>query len=111
MTSTQKNSLKTTISKELQTLEKTIQTLQKLCEPIKPECALGDLTRFELIHDQEVSQQNLEQAFIRKNKLNYALSHIDNEDFGLCVSCDEEIPFARLSLIPESQYCINCANN
>ena len=109
MTKKEKSHLKIKIQEELLILDKNIIELQKLCEPIAPECALGDLARFELIHDQEVSQKALSQALLRKNYLIYALSTISTEDFGLCSECEEEISFQRLLLLPESKFCIKCA--
>ena len=110
MTLKEKDVLKNKLVEELTALKKNIIELQKLCEPIAPECALGDLTRFELITDQEVSQKALVQAQIRSNKLQYALLKIHEDDFGLCSECEEEIPYARLLLVPESRLCIKCAS-
>lgn len=110
MTVDEKKNLKEHMTQELLSLEKNIKELQKLCEPISPQCALGDLARFELMHDQNVSEQALAQAQIRKNKLQYTLSKIDQDNFGLCVECEEEIPYERLILLPESSLCIKCAS-
>ena len=110
MTDKEKVHLAHEISQELIVLEKNIIALQKLCVPIAPECALGDLARFELMHDQEVSNKSLIQAETRKTNLQYALIHINKEDFGLCAQCEEEINYARLLLLPESRLCIQCAS-
>ena len=34
-----------------------------------------------------------------------------NEDFGICIECDEPIPFARLMILPETSLCVVCAEN
>jgi len=111
LTQKERLNLKKKIKAELLSLNKNILELQKLCEPIAPECALGDLTRFELINDQEVSKKSLIQAQVRSKKLQYALSKIEEGDFGLCSECEEEIAYARLLLVPESRLCIKCASN
>ncbi|HIC44915.1 MAG TPA: transcriptional regulator [Sulfurimonas sp.] len=108
MTSKERDFLKEKIQDELSSLETNIYELKKSCEAIAPECALGDLTRFELIHDQEVSQKALKYALKRQTKLLYALSKIQYTDFGLCIECDESIDFQRLLLLPESTHCMNC---
>lgn len=111
MTKKEKRYLKEKMQEELLLLDKNILELKKLCEPISPECALGDLTRFELINDQEISKKALMLAQVRSNNLHYALSRIDKNDFGLCEECEEEILYARLALVPESRLCISCASN
>ena len=111
MTKEEKRYLKNKMQEELFTLNKNILELQKLCEPISPECALGDLARFELMHDQTISEKALELAQVRSNNLHYALSRINEDDFGLCEECEEEIIYQRLLLVPESRLCIACASN
>lgn len=32
------------------------------------------------------------------------------EEFGDCQDCGEEIPFARLKLMPYAEYCVGCQN-
>ena len=111
MTDKEKELLQEKIIDELKILDKNIVELKKLCEPIAPECALGDLARFELMHDQSISEKSLIQAQVRSNNLNYALSKINKDSFGLCEECEEEIGYKRLLLLPESRLCISCASN
>ena len=110
MTKKEKNVLIEKIQSSLSSIEKNIVELQKFCETIAPECALGDLTRFELMNEQEVSKKALLQAQIRSKKLYYALSKTEEDDFGLCSECEEEISYERLLLVPESRLCIKCAS-
>ncbi len=110
MTEEQKDKLKETILRELNIVDNYIRELTEFCKPIAPECALGDLARFELMHDQSSYEKRLHEAKRRKTRLQYALSRIDTEDFCECEECGEEIPFARLELMPESRLCINCAH-
>lgn len=37
-----------------------------------------------------------------------ALVRLHEPDFGLCVDCDAEIPYARLSASPTATRCVNC---
>lgn len=76
-----------------------------MSKPFSPECALGDLARFELMNDQEVYKRSLKEALIRQNRLEYAQRKIDTKEYGLCVECDEEIAYERLLLLPESALC------
>lgn len=38
-----------------------------------------------------------------------ALARIDAGTFGICESCGEKIPEARLKLVPHARSCVNCA--
>lgn len=110
MTADKRQEIKKTIKQELDSLTREIAELQEMTQPISPECALGDLARFELMNEQVISEKTLTEALIRKKKLDYALSNIDKEDFGLCIECGEEIIFQRLLILPESTHCIECAS-
>ena len=59
-------------------------------------------------------QQSMALATERKRaeeiaRINAALQRIENDDFGYCVTCDEEISEARLNNDPAVPTCINCA--
>ncbi len=41
----------------------------------------------------------------------FVLTKIDKEDYGLCSICEEEIPYGKLCIVPETTICINCANS
>ncbi|MBF0286840.1 MAG: RNA polymerase-binding protein DksA [SAR324 cluster bacterium] len=41
-------------------------------------------------------------------KVQEALDRIDNETFGLCENCEEEIGRKRLDIRPVTTFCINC---
>ena len=41
--------------------------------------------------------------------INYALRRIDEGSYFVCVECGDEIPEARLELLPFTPYCVDCA--
>jgi DnaK suppressor protein len=41
-------------------------------------------------------------------KIKSALSRIDNEDYGICDDCGDEISFERLEARPVTTLCIDC---
>ena len=108
MNDLERQAVKRQLLDDLNSLEREIKELQDLTKPITPECALGTLGRFELMNDQDIYEKTLQEAIKRQTKLNYALTKINKEEFGLCVECDEEINFERLLLIPESTHCMEC---
>ena len=104
----QKEQIKSKIEEDLISLENEIGELKKKTKPIAPDCSLGRLTRQEMIQEQQVNEHAMRESEIRVNKLKYALQKVDNENYGLCLECEEEIPFKRLMILPESSHCIPC---
>jgi len=111
MTPQQRKQIKAKIIEDLAALEHEIIGLKEKTKPITPDCSLGRLTRLEMIGEQQVNEHALHEAEIRTNKLKYALQKVDKEEYGLCMECEDEIPFGRLMILPESSHCIACASH
>lgn len=108
MTEEEKASLKASISEQVTTLKRDIERLKEEVKPIPPDRAIGRLTRMEAINSKSVSEANLRTAKTQLAKLEAALPRLDDEEYGICVSCDRPIPFKRLLLMPHSTRCVNC---
>jgi len=109
MTASERTLLAAGMQADLERLERELLLLEASLKPIAPECALGDLARFELMHDQEVIHSSYLQLKKQRDLLLYALRHLEDEDFGLCEDCDTPIAFERLKLMPGTRYCVPCA--
>nr|WP_067292715.1 TraR/DksA family transcriptional regulator [Marinobacterium profundum] len=76
----------------------------------------GDREQFDTSERSDALQQrNMAKANVmlserRLHLVEAALRRIDegDEEFGYCRSCDASIPFARLSVRPESPLCLSC---
>ena len=49
------------------------------------------------------------EARLELSQIARALDQIKNGTYGICVTCDEEIPIARLKAYPFADRCIRCA--
>ena len=49
------------------------------------------------------------EAKIELNKINLALDRMNNDEYGFCVSCGDDIASARLEAMPYADLCIKCA--
>ena len=59
--------------------------------------------------DDEVMEQ-LGQAGIEEiAQIKAALQRIENNTFGICAKCSDEILHERLALLPHTPFCRNCA--
>ena len=111
MTQKKKDTLKKKIKSDIIATEDQIAILQEKVKPITPDCSLGRLTRLEAMGEQDVNNKVLDESRVKLTRLRNALLRIDKPMFGICIECEEEIGFGRMSIRPESVRCIECANN
>jgi len=104
-----RHALKSAILSALSSLETEIESLKEQAKPVPPDNAIGRLTRMDAIQAKSVASAVLREAKIRKTKLEAALSRVDDDEYGICVNCDEDIPIKRMELLPEAVKCVNCA--
>jgi DnaK suppressor protein len=71
----------------------------------------GRLSRMDAMQQQEMAKETERRRQAEVQRIDMALSRIDTDDYGYCVSCDEEIAARRLELEPSIATCINCAGS
>lgn len=110
MTDKERQDFKRFANEEIEALKAEIPRLEELVRPVAPDNAIGRVSRMDTIVNQSVSETQLSKARVRLARLNEALRRVDDDpDFGLCIDCGEPIPMARLKAMPETQYCVKCA--
>jgi len=109
MTQNEKDSVKKKIEEEILLTQEQISALEEKVKPITPDCSLGRLTRLEAMGEQHVNNKILEESKIKLIRLKNALLRVDKPIFGICIECEEEIGFGRMSIRPESVRCVECA--
>ena len=92
--------IKQKILDEISKTEKLIIDYQEMTKPVAPDA----------INNKAVTESALRKAQEKLNRLNYVLSKLGSEDFGICLKCKRQIPIGRILIRPESMYCVNCAN-
>jgi len=101
--------IKQKIKDEITKTEKLIIEYQEMTKPVAPDVAIGRISRMDAINNKAVTESALRQAQEKLNKLNYVLTKVGSEDFGICMKCRTQIPVGRILIRPESMYCVNCA--
>lgn len=71
--------------------------------------AVGRLSRMDALQSQAMAKANQTRRDIKKRALLVALQRLDEDEFGYCDSCGEEIAPKRLVFDPSLGNCINCA--
>ena len=78
-------------------------------KPVAPDNAIGRITRMEAINSKSINEAALRTSKERLVKLECAVTMLYDDDFGYCKACEEPIPYARLMIVPETVFCVQCA--
>ena len=106
-----KQTIKNQLDKEIKRLQKQIENYKALTKPIAPENAIGRVSRMDAINNKSVLENALRKAEQRYNAMLKVYDRIDDKDFGICAKCHDKIPLQRLMIMPESRFCVKCAEN
>lgn len=110
MTLEEKEILKGKIAKTMEEMSDKIRALKEMTKPISPENAIGRVSRMDAINNKSVSEAALRSAKKRLAKLQFALTKIEETNFGNCSMCGHQIQSKRLMFMPESTRCVRCAD-
>jgi DnaK suppressor protein len=77
-------------------------------EEILIENAAEEFDRLQQQLNREVAIRNLDRESKLLKEVQAALSRIEDESFGICLRCEEEIPEKRLKAVPWAAYCVSC---
>lgn len=110
MTPEERQRLKERIQELIVELEQKISSLQETSKPVAlDQASVGRLSRMDSIANQAISGRVLAESQNRLARLRLALEAIDEDEFGVCVDCGEDIALKRLMAIPEASRCVDCA--
>ncbi|MFH1726663.1 MAG: TraR/DksA C4-type zinc finger protein [Elusimicrobiota bacterium] len=101
--------LKAKLLSEIEELRARLPQLKDEAKPVPPDNAVGRLSRMDAIREKGIREAALGAAKERLSRLDERLSHVDDPDFGKCLTCRQPIPIARLLYVPEADRCVNCA--
>ena len=109
MSSFNKGEIKAKIETEILKTEEKIAEYSELTRPVEPENAIGRISRMDAINNKSVVEAALRKSKEKLEKLNSALSKIDDDDFGLCIRCHKPIPLGRILIMPQARICVACS--
>lgn len=86
-------------------LHDAIQDLLQNCDAT----LLSDfLDQASIDQEQELSMLVKERTRDKLRRIDIALERMEHRRYGLCLRCEQEIPFARLKVQPSASYCVPC---
>lgn len=59
-------------------------------------------------HELDVSLSVMILAIEKLRRIEQALTSMHTRSYGICSRCDQDIPYARLKVQPDSLYCVPC---
>ncbi len=111
MTKSEREEIRAAINAQMAGIRENLAAHKESSKPVEPDNAIGRLTRMEAIGARHISEASLDNASARLGRLENALKRLDTDDYGICSVCEEDIPFKRLMLVPESTRCVSCAES
>ncbi|NNE37639.1 MAG: TraR/DksA family transcriptional regulator [Gammaproteobacteria bacterium] len=86
------------------------ETAKESTRPVElDQTRVGRLSRMDAMQGQQMAKEGERRRQKQLQKIKSALQRIDDNDFGYCSVCDEEIDIRRLELDPSNNRCITCA--
>ena len=86
---------------ELKLLEQSLKDFNGSSKTVELDQQLiGRLSRMDSIRDQQMTKANMNRRGQRKSELIKALKRLDDDDFGLCIDCGDEIDIRRIRVNP-----------
>lgn len=109
MKAQERSELKNIISERIEETNREIEHLKELTKPVAPDNAIGRLSRMDAINNKTINEASLRENKKKLQKLERARDNIEEESFGCCTKCGEEIAFGRLKFMPWTTKCVKCA--
>ncbi len=71
--------------------------------------SIGRLSRMDALQAQAMAKANERQRRMELSRIEAALRRIDEDEYGYCQKCGEEIAPQRLKADPAAAFCVDCA--
>lgn len=71
--------------------------------------SVGRLSRMDALQQQAMAKATQTRRSQLRQRILAALARMDDDEFGYCTDCGEQIPPKRLELDPTVPTCVNCA--
>ncbi|MCW8916333.1 MAG: TraR/DksA C4-type zinc finger protein [Magnetovibrio sp.] len=72
--------------------------------------SVGRLSRMDALQNQAIQVETERRREVELSRIDAALRRLDEDEYGYCVSCGEEIQSKRLDMDPATPVCVDCAH-
>lgn len=102
----------TTMKARLESARERVQTrIAAIQGAERKETSDGRTDNAHLWEDADIRDGDLAEAVDELGEIDNALQRIDLGSYGVCATCGEPIPDARLEVMPYAVKCVNCAES
>ena len=111
LTSDVQETLKRRLHDELQTIDQDDETGAEARKTVTlDQQSVGRLGRMDAMQQQAMAQATARRRAVRRSRILAALNRIDEDEYGYCEDCGDDIALKRLELDPTAPKCLSCAN-
>lgn len=72
--------------------------------------SVGRLSRMDAMQQQAMANATNQRRQLDLKRIKQALKRLEDDDYGFCDKCEEEIPEKRLEVNPLATRCTNCSS-
>lgn len=73
------------------------------------QASVGRVSRIDAIQQQSMALASERSREHEQQRIKAALARMDDDEYGYCIACGEDIPQARLRFDPSIATCVSCA--
>jgi len=95
----------------MQDLRALIESTRDGAQPVDLDQPIGRVSRMDAIQQQAMLAENRRAAQQRLAQADAALRRLEQDEYGVCLACGEEVGFARLKARPETPFCLACQSS
>jgi DnaK suppressor protein len=96
------------LNKRLKELEDKLESYKESAKPVDLNEPTGRLTRMDAIQQQQMVLNAKKQTELDIQLTKQAMKRLADDEYGICLRCEEEISEKRLLAKPEAPFCTNC---
>lgn len=78
-------------------------------DTVEVDSAMGRLSRMDALQQQAIAAEAARRRDLELHRIDAALKRMDEDEYGYCVTCGDEIGKKRLEFDPTATTCIKCA--
>lgn len=105
-----KRKIRQLVIERLETLEASAPENHERAPVTLDQQSVGRLSRMDAMQRQAMAQETARRREAEIARLRAALLRIEDEEFGYCAECGDEIPVRRLEIDPTATRCVACVS-
>jgi DnaK suppressor protein len=105
------NAQRARLEEELEALRAASSSDEDARKPVElDQASVGRLSRMDAMQMQAMAQEKERRRQRRMRQIEAAIARLDEDDYGYCIGCGEDIAAKRLLSDPAATHCIQCSS-